>query len=253
MRFEPQIDALNLTPRLNPRGDDTNVCTMSSITLYRDTFQLAPIDMNELNMFKAQFTTLLTMPGSDERKIMLDRVEQYVTALRAIKQALNSIKFSGVNAEDTELGMAFIRPQFTRANAVASLAVYRANWNQALVAAPWADWIFDGAGQPMSVGRDFGLVITHLKSLVTPTPFMTECRFQVGRTQLLPLDTRNALLADTENNIAIVAIPTMIIIPKGTFYARARSDVPGTDVVPLGGLVFGLGRALKEEIPTWLP
>jgi hypothetical protein len=104
----------------------------------------------------------------------------------------------------------------------------------------------------MTMGKDFGMVITHLKSLVSPTPFMTECRFQVGRTALLlPADVRNLSLADTENNIPIVPLPTMILIPKETFYARARSDIAGTENAPLGGLMFGLGRVLKEEVATW--
>lgn len=252
MRFESQIEALNLIPRPNKQNQDTNPCTAGQYTLYRDTFQLAPIDDAELAMFKAQFTSLLTMPGSDERKIMLDRLEVYIIALRAIKQSLSGVKFAGINAEDTELGMSFIRPQFTKNNVVAG-AVYRANWNQILAANTWGDWIFDGAGQPMSTGRDFGLVITHLKSLISPTPFLTECRFVVGRSQLLPLDTRNSIIADTENNVPIVAIPSMIIIPKGSLYARAKSDINGTDNMPLGGLVFGLGRVLKEEVATWLP
>jgi hypothetical protein len=249
--FLPQIDALNLTPRPNRMGVDTNPCTRNSIKLYSDNLKLSPLTDDELNIFKAQFSTLLTMPGSDERKIMLDRVDAYIIALRSIKQSLNEVNFAGLNAEDTEIGMSLIRPQFTVAGAVATPLNYRTNWNQALTPV-WADWLWNGAGSPYTVGKDFGLVVTHLKSLVTPTPFMTECRFQVGRTGILiPTDVRTFQQADTENQVAIAAIPTMILIPKASFYARARSDVNGTDQVALGGLVFGLGRALKEETPTW--
>ena len=58
-------------------------------------------------------------------------------------------------------------------------------------------------------------------------------------------------VGDTENMTSIVPIPTMILKPKASLYARAKADVAGTDEVALGGLVFGLGRVLKEETATW--
>jgi hypothetical protein len=215
--------------------------------LYADSFTLAPINADELALFKAQFSEILMMQGSDERKLMLGRVPQYMIAMRAVKQALNQAAFAGIYAEDTEVGMGYIRPQFVR-----SAAAYRTVWTQA-VAVAWADWFFEGAGNPYAVGRDFGLVITHLKSLNTPLPLATEVRFNVGRTQLLPVDTRNLQLADTENDIPIIPVPTMILIPKASFYARIRGDAAGNDAIVPGGLVFGLGRVLREEVPTWLP
>ena len=249
-RFDPQIDALNLTPSLAPGGVDRNPCTMPEQTLYRDNFTLAPINAKELALFQAQFSEILMMQGSDERKVMLGRVPQYVIAMRAVKQALAGPAFAGIYAEDTELGMGYIRPQFTRGQGTVALPHYNTTWAQPLTIA-WADWFFETATNPFAVGKDFGLCITHIKSLLSPAPIVAEVRFNVGRTQLLPVDTRNIVLADTENDIAIIPVPTMILVPKASFYARARSDVAGTDQIPLGGLVFGLGRVLREEIPTW--
>ncbi|MFA6358889.1 MAG: hypothetical protein WCY09_09565 [Candidatus Omnitrophota bacterium] len=239
------IDAINMNSRSVTRVD---------MVAYGEKFTLAPLTQDELELFKAQFADLMSMVGSDERKIMLARVEQYILGLRAIKSSLNGTLFTGVNAGDTELGMSLIRPQFTRNNAIANLAAYRANWNQTLVANTWTDWIFDGAGQPMLLGRDFGWVVTHLKSLTAPVPFFSEIRFVVGRTGImLPADVRALQMADTENNVSIIPLPTMYSIPKASFYARAKADSGGIDNVPLGGILFGLGRALREEIPTWLP
>ena len=236
----------------------SQACLRTSLTVYGEKFTLAPISQDELDLFKAQFGDLMSMVGSDERKIMLARVEQYIMGMRAIKQSLNSVGFTGVNAGDTELGMSLIRPQFTKSNTVANTpgpfaTIYRPNWGLTLVAGTWRDWIYDGAGNPMTLGKDFGWVVTHIKSLTSPVPFFSEIRFVVGRTGvLIPADVRALQLADTENNIPIVPLPTMYSIPKASFYARAMSDVNGIDNVPLGGLVFGLGRALKEEFPpTW--
>ncbi len=243
------VDQLNMNSR---------AVVVPTLEAYGEKFTLAQLTQTELDLFKAQFSDLMSMVGSDERKIMLARLDQYVIGLRAIKQSLNSVNFTGVNAGDTEIGMALIRPQFTKNNIVANTpnpgftTVYRTNWAQTLVTNTWADWIYDGAGQPMSLGKDFGFVITHVISLISPIPFFSEIRFQVGRTGiLLPADTRRFILADTENNIPIVPLPTMYLIPKASFYARAKADINGIDNVPLGGLIFGLGRALKEEIPTW--
>lgn len=231
---------------------DHAAVTREKVIAYGETFTCSPIDSEELELFKAQFSDLMSMVGSDERKIMLARIEQYILGMRIVKQSLSNVRFTGVNAGDTEIGMSLIRPQFTKNNVVASAVTYRANWSQVLVANTWADWVFDGAGQAMTLGKDFGWVVTHLKSLVSPQPQLAEVRFAVGRTGvLLPADVRNLQLADTENNIPIIPLPTMYSIPKASFYARAKSDVNITENIPLGGLLFGLGRALKEEIPTW--
>lgn len=242
--FNPAIDALSLK---------SESLTRSDVIAYGEKFTLADLRDDELALFKAQFADLMSMVGSDERKIMLARVDQYVIGLRAIKSALNGALFTGVNAGDTEVGMALIRPQFTKNNTPApSAVVYRTNWYQTLVANTWTDWIMDGAGLPMTLGKDFGFVVTHIKSLNSPQPFFAEVRFVVGRTGiLLPADVRNLKLADTENNVPIIPLPTMYLIPKASFYARAKSDINGIDEIPLGGLIFGLGRALKEEVPTW--
>jgi hypothetical protein len=221
---------------------------MSEAILYRETLTLGPLDAEELEVFKAQFGALLAAPSSDERKLMLDRLSSYVIALRCIKHELNDIKFRGLNPEDTELGFGIIRPQFTRAT-----AAYKTNWQIAFAAiGTWYDWFFEGAATAFTIGKDFGLVITHLKSLVTPTPFMSECRFEVGRTGILiPFDVRALRVGDTENGTSIVPIPTMVLKPKSSLYARALSDVADTDEVALGGLIFGLGRVLKEETASW--
>jgi hypothetical protein len=221
--------------------------------MYSEDYMLAPLDGLELKTWKAQFNELMSMLGSDEKKIMLNRIDQYIYGLRAIKQALGGVKFMGVNAGDTTIGMSLIRPQFIQSNAVAGFGVgfCRLNFNQVLTPV-WADWVFNGTGQPMAAGKDFGFVITHLKSLAPVMPFVSEVEFTVGRSPLLPNDVRNIQNFDSENNIAIQPLNTMIVIPKGSFYARARSDINGTDVLPFGGLLYGLGRVLKEEVPTWI-
>lgn len=240
--------SLNLTPRLDPSGVDSNPCTMIQAKLFQETYALAALDAEELEVFKAQFGGLLAPPGSEERKIMLDSLSLYVIALRAVKQALNGVKFAGLNPADTEIGFGLIRPGFTTAG---SQTTYKTTWQIALTTT-WADWLYGAAATATTIGKDFGLVVSHLKSLVTPEPFMSECRFQIGRTGvLIPSDTRGLRMADTENGVAVIPIPGMIFLPKSSLYARARSDVAGTDEVALGGLVIGLGRALKEETPTW--
>jgi len=231
---------LNLTPDTKT-GIDVNPCTRPEVTLYRETMTLGPLDPEELELFQAQFGALLAAPSSDERKLMLDRLPIYIIAMRAIKHELKNVKFRGINPEDSELGFGFIRPMFTR-----TAGAYRTDWLHALTPA-YAAWL-DTAGAAFAMGTNFGLCITHLKSLETPVPFMSECRFEIGRTGILiPFDVRMLLAADTENMTAIVPIPSMIVKPLSGLLARARSDINGTDNLALGGLVFGLGLVLRHE------
>jgi len=246
-----RLAGLNLTPRMNAAGYDENPCTRPEVTLYKETMTLGPLDAEELEIFKAQFGALLAAPSSDERKIMLDRLSVYVIALRAIKHELNDVKFKGINPEDTEIGFGLIRPMFTRSGAAGT---YNANWIVNLaVGGTWQNWLHQ-AGVPYPLPNSFGLVITHLKSLETPVPFMSECAFQVGRTGILiPFDVRMLLAGDTENGTSIVPIPSMIAKPNGSLFATAVADVAGIDNVALGGLVIGLGRILRlnSVTATW--
>lgn len=240
-----RIARLNLIPRM-VGTIDTNPCTRPSIKLYREELTLAPLTLDELDIFKAQFATLLAAPGSEERKIMLDRLSAYIVAIRAVKNALNGVRFAGLNPEDTEIGFGHLRPQFTRA-----AGTYKYQWTIALTTT-WASWLYELGITAFAIGKDFGLVITHLKSLVTPAPYMAECRFEVGRTGvLIPFDVRGLRVGDTENGVSIVPIPTMILMPRSSLYGAAKADSSGTDEVALGGLVIGLGRVLKETTATW--
>lgn len=244
-----RLAGLNLTPRIDAAGIDQNPCTRPQATLYKETMTLGPLDPEELEVFKAQFGGLLAAPSSDERKIMLDRLSVYVIALRAIKHNLKNIKFRGLNPEDTELGFGFIRPMFTTNGPART---YRTNWLQNFaVPGTWYDWLHEGVAgtmTPTTLPNSFGLVITHLKDLETPTPFISECRFTIGRTGILiPSDVRALIVGDTENMTSIFPIPSMIIKPESTFLGRAMADFAGWDNVALGGLVIGLGRVLRHE------
>jgi len=233
---------LNLIPTGAPEIDK-NPCTMPEATLYKETLMLGPLDGDELAIFKAQFGALLAAPGSEERKLMLDRLSTYVIALRAIKHELKDIKFRGLNPEDTELGFGHIRPVFTKVG-----GTVKGNWQIALTTnATYQAWLGESLTAGYAMADNFGLVITHLKSLVTPAPFMAEVAFEVGRTGILiPVDVRGLRVGDTENGVSIVPIPTLILKPEATFLATARADVAGTDEIVLGGLVIGLGKALKQ-------
>ena len=247
-----RLQRLNRSPNVRG-GIDLNPVTRGEVTLYGDTMNLGdPLDQDELDIFKAQFATILAAPGSAERRVMLDRLPVYIIALRAIKLDLKGPKFKGLNPEDTELGFGIIRPQFTK-HTVAGVSTYRADWTQVFAAAAtWTDFLASTAAVAFAIGEDFGLCITHMKSLVTPKPFFAEVRFVVGRTGILiPGDVRNLSMGDTENNVALVPIPSLIARPKTNLYGRALSDAIGTGDCALGGLVIGLGRALKEETATW--
>ena len=136
-----RLQRLNRTPNLR-NGIDINPVTRGEVTLYGDTMNLGdPLDADELDIFKAQFATILAAPGSSERKVMLDRLPVYIIALRAIKLDLKGPKFKGLNPEDTELGFGIIRPQFTY-HTVAGVAAYRTDWTQVFAAAAtWTDFL----------------------------------------------------------------------------------------------------------------
>jgi len=227
---------------------DHDAVTRRSIRLYGTDHQLDALDQDELNIFNAQFPTLLAPPTSVARAIQLQRVEAYVMAIRAIKKQLNGVAFRGLHPEDTELGFQPIRPQFVHDP---DTATYRANWEEPLVAGTWTAFVGDSGTTGYQLGNDFGMIVTHLTSLVTPVPFASELQMTVGRATLVPIPIRSLRIGDNENGVAVYPIPTAILPPKATFFMQLLADVNGTEELELGGLVIGLGRVLKETTPTW--
>ena len=151
-----------------------NPLTMETASIYGETYDLGPpLDSYELDLFKAQFMALLPEPGSEERRLMLNRVEQYILALRAIKTKLNGPGFSGLSPEDTKLGFGLIRPVFTKLGKIKAIQVS-----------------IDGKPSPRI---PFGMCITHLKwaygkqTLIVPisTIILTPGRDTVYLTQSL--------------------------------------------------------------------
>jgi len=248
-----RLRGLNLTPRKGGLGIDTNPCTRPSIKLYKETLNLGkPLTDDELNYFKDQFATLLAGPGSEERKVQLDRIDTYVVGLRAIKHELGDMAFVGMNPEDTELGFGHIRPVFLQANAPAAPAVSRTTWAEIYPNTALTDYIFNGAGVGQIIGDSFGLIITHIMSLRTPTPFTAEMSWLSGRTGvMIPIDVRAVRIGDNVNGVAVIPIPTIISKPKSTLYCQARCDNLGTDELVVRGLVVGLGRAIRAISPTY--
>ncbi len=240
-----RLTSLNLVPQIGRSGVDINPCTRPDIKLYKDTLSLAPINEDELTTFKDQFATLMAGPGSEERRIQLDRVKTYVIAMRAIKHELGDPMFTGIMPEQTELGMGIIRPVFLKANTPGAIpGTSRTVWTQ-VTAIGFTDWIMDGAAAAQTIGNSFGLVITHLMSLTTPVSAVAEILVTVGRTGVMvPWDTRAIIIADNLNGVSVMPIPTLIVKPRGTIYAQARADIAGADQIAPRGLVFGLGRAL---------
>ncbi|GAI05071.1 unnamed protein product [marine sediment metagenome] len=242
-----RLTGLNLVPKPGRMEPDINPCTRKDIKLYKETLTLGdPLTADELEIFKAQFKTLLAGPGSEERRIQLDRINAYVTGLRCIKYELGNMAFTGMNPEDTELGFGHIRPVFTYDPLLAA-ATCRILWTQPVTTA-YADYVADSAagGTPQVLGNSFGLIITHVMSLLTPTPFITEMQFTAGRTGILiPIDTRALVIADNVNGVAMLPVPTVICKPKSTLRIKVRGNYAKTAELALRGLVVGLGRAIK--------
>lgn len=224
----------------------------ADVKLYDTDYTLAPLDQEELAIFNAQFPTLLGAPGSEERRIQLERVDVYMMGVRAIKYKLESPKFKGLNPSDAELGFGKIRPQFC-CNAVAPGGVL-ANWQIALAAATWTDFLFTGADNGYQLGKDFGLVVTHIMSYVTPVPFVSEIHNKIGRTDLIPTDVRPIKLGDNENGVGHYPIPSMFMMPRDVWWLEIMADIAGTEELAPCGIVVGLGRVLKETTAiTWTP
>jgi len=221
--------------------------TKSAITMYGSRFTLAKLDTDEQAILEDNFNKLLATSDSQVRKIFEERADAIVAGIMAIKEKLNGRKFRGMNPADMEIGMGFIRPEFVK-----DTDTIINDWNVTLSGmGTWDVWLSnatDTGGFVMS--EDHGLIITHLVSQVTPTPYVRAVHFQIGRIDLIPEDVSDIVLGDNENGVAVFPVPTKIVLPEDELMLSVTGEA-GTEYLKLGGLVVGLGRLLKSETPSW--
>ncbi|MBA7618712.1 hypothetical protein ES703_26043 [subsurface metagenome] len=222
------------------------------ITLYGSRFALASLDAEEQGILENNFNTLLGTTDSQVRKILEQRIDTIVAGIMAIKDKLNNRKFRGMNPADMEIGFGFIRPQFVRyaGDEKTDWDVVLSGMAVAAAALEYDRWLDSDGGIAFVLPEDFGLIITHLVSQVTPEPLVRGVHFQIGRINLIPEEVSDIMLGDNENGIAVYPIPTKIVLPEDELLATVIGH-EGTEYLKLGGLVVGLGRILKAEIPSW--
>ena len=217
------------------------------ITLYGSKFTMASLDAEEQAVLEDNFNKLLATTDSQVRRIFEERADTIIAGIMAIKEKLNRRKFRGMNPADMEIGFGFIRPEFVKdTNVIAN------DWNIALTGmGTWDVWLSTtGDASGFVLDEDFGLIITHLVSQVTPEPYVRGVHFQIGRIDLIPEEVGDILLGDNENGVAVFPVPTKIVLPEDELMLSVTGHA-GTEYLKLGGLVVGLGRLLKAETPSW--
>lgn len=216
--------------------------TRKVIDLYGQTNTLATLDIEEVAFLEDNFNKLLATTDSQVRKIFEERADTIVSGVMAIKEKLQRRKFRGMNPSDAEIGMGFIRPGYTKTN-----NVINTSWLVGLTAmGTWDRWLDSAATAGYALPEDFGLIITHFTSLVTPSPFVRTAHWIIGRVDLIPEDVTDIILGDNENGVAVFPIPTKIILPEDELRVRLEGET-GNEYLKLGGLVVGLGRFIKTE------
>lgn len=224
--------------------------TRKEINLYGQTNTLASLDTEEVAFLEDNFNKLLSTTDSQVRKIFEERADTIVAGVMAIKEKLERRKFRGMNPSDAEIGMGFIRPGYTK-----TANVINTTWLIALTGLPnWVAWLSGAAGAGgYTLPEDFGLIITHFTSLVTPTPFVRTAHWVIGRVDLIPEDVTDIILGDNENGVAVYPIPTKIVLPEDELRLLLEGEI-GNEYLKLGGLVVGMGRFIKREnlvAPAW--
>jgi hypothetical protein len=218
----------------------------TEINLYGQKYTLDSLDEEEQSIFEDNFNKLLGTTDSQVRKILEERADTILAGVMAIKNKLESRKFRGMNPADMEIGMGFIRPEFVKYN-----TTIINDWNKTLTGmGTWDRWLDASATAGFTLSEDHGLIITHLVSQVTPTPFVRGVHFWIGRTELIPEEVSDIILGDNVNGIAVYPVPTKVYLPEDEFRAKI-TGIAGTEYLKLGGLVIGLGRLLKAETPSW--
>jgi len=234
--------------------------TETVLELYGETYTLAGMDAEEIAYYDRQFDALIGTTDSVLREILGERKDAIFQGVRAIKSKLNDPKFRGLNPRDTEMGFSLIRPGHVKGGDRGFVTLNQLmdgtamGWRQWYASAlVWRDWLAGAANAGFLLSEDHGLIITHLTSYNSPTPYTAAVNFTFGRTQLVPIDIQDMMLGDNETNVAHYPVPTIVCLPESNVLARTvahdslRLATERIDYLRLGGFTAGLGRFLAVE------
>ena len=232
-----------------------------TVDIYGRTLTLSDMAPDEVNFFDAHFDGLFGTSDSTLRRILDERKETIFQGVRAIKYKLQGPFFRGTVPGDSELGFSLIRPGHVKGWNRAWAARNQLQdgtaigWRQQYASAMiWTDWLSSAAATPFVLSRWHGLIITHLASQNSPTPFTVGVSFNIARIQSVPFDLHHLAIGDNVNNVSFFPVPTQIALPEEGVLARTVggylsvvAGVPVIDSLQLGGVCVGIGRFLNQE------
>lgn len=231
------------------------------VEIYGQNLTLAPMNPEEQAYFDKHFEGLFGTSDSILRRILTERKDTIYQGVRAIKYALDNRMFRGTVPGDSEVGFSLIRPGHVKGWNRAWAARNRLQdgtaigWRQQYASAMiWVDWLASAAATGFLLSEDHGLIITHLSSHNSPTPFTVGVSFNIARVQSVPFDLHHLVLGDNSNGISYFPVPTQIALPEQNVlvrtvagYLAVVAGVPVIDSLQLGGVAVGLGRFLSQE------
>lgn len=241
--------------------DYNSLMQQNTVDIYGRTLTLDTMSQDEINYFDAHFDGLFGTSDSILRRILDERKATIFQGVRAIKFTLKGPFFRGTVPADNELGFSLIRPGHVKGwnrawGARNQLQDGTAiGWRQRYASAMiWVDWLASAAATGFQLSRFHGLIITHLSSQNSPTPYTVGITFAIGRSISVPFDLHHLSLGDNTNTVSFFPVPTQIALPEEQVLARTTSGylaqaagVPVIDSLQLGGVCVGRGDFLKQE------
>lgn len=237
--------------------------SVSQVEIYGQKLTCATMSDEEDRYFDTHFEGLFGTSDSVLRRILSERKDTIYQGVRAIKYALENPFFRGAVPADAEIGFSLIRPGHVkgwnrawgaRNTLQDSTGIgWRMQYASAMI---WRDWLASAAGVGFLLTQWHGLIITHLSSHNSPTPFTVGVVFNVSRSLSVPFDLHHLLIGDNVNGVSYFPVPTQIALPRGEVLVRTVSGyqhivVGGTgaviDSLQLGGVTVATGQFLKQE------
>jgi len=229
---------------------------MVKLAIQNEEFAQTSLTPEEMSYLTGQFRDLFYPAWSFERQFIQSKFDTVVIAVECAKNALNELKFGGINCGNSEIGISPIRPgHVALVNGTIPEADNVWKWKHDTIkeaqGVGFENWIHS----PGAAATAFTL---HEDQFVYPmyiveencNPKIQTVKMDIGRTNILYYDVRASRIKDYAAGVNLIPLPTTFWLPEMNVLVALGFKYNGVTEPRLGGFTVGKGSFLSSTYYT---
>lgn len=223
---------------------------MAILGIQGATFAETQLTPEERTLWETQWRELFMPPWSYERQFVNSRWNLVIAGIQAAKNSLEELKFGGLNAANSEIGISCIRPGHVGlVNGVNPEADNVWKWKHDCIkeaqGVGFENWIHSPTAPTTAFTIHEDMFILPLYILEENcSPRIQTIKYTIGRSNILQYDVRASRIRDYQSGINLIPLPVSFWAPQVDVLVALGFKMNGTTEPRLGGFTIAKGQAL---------